>query len=366
MRWLRWLRRIVMAVLVVLLAGAGATAYLYLAIKHPYRGYSSPEVYVDIPHGVSRRTIARLLAEQGVVRSRVAFELICRRRSRQTLQAGEYHFDHPMTALEVFDTVAQGRVYFHTITVPEGLTVFDIAVLVEHAGLASRDDFLRAVDPSPILDLAPRAPSVEGFLFPATYQFPRRVPPAEIIAAMVKRFREVWASFPEPGRNPHGLSVEQIVTLASLVEREASRPEERPIIAGVFYNRLRRHIPLECDPTVVYALELANRYADLLDPADLHFNSPYNTYLHIGLPPGPIANPGEASLRAALYPARVDYLYFVADGQGGHLFSRTFAEHKRNVDRYRRALNHEAADEPPVEQSAPARVARRGRPRSQP
>ncbi len=361
------MRRLGRIPLVVLLAAAGIATYLYVALTRPYRGYSSPEVYVDIPHGASRRTIARLLAEQGVVRSRVAFELLCRRRPRQTLQAGEYRFDHPLTPREVFDTIAQGRVYFHTITVPEGWTVFDVAALVEHEGLASRDDFLRAAaDPSRISDLSPRASSVEGFLFPATYQFPRRAPPAEIIGAMVKRFREVWNSFPEPGRNPHNLSVAQIVTLASLVERETPRPEERPIVAGIFYNRLHRHIALECDPTVIYALELANRYGDLLEPADLRFDSPYNTYLHAGLPPGPIANPGEASLRAALYPAHVDYFYFVADAQGGHFFSRTFAEHKRNVTRYRHLLNQEPSDAPAAGLSAPARISRRGKPRSQP
>jgi peptidoglycan lytic transglycosylase G len=322
-------------VVVLVVTGAWAWVSLYL----PYQGFAAPGVYVDIPRGASRRAIAHLLADQGVVRSRWVFEALSRRRSRRTLQAGEYFFDHPATAFEVFDALANGRVYVRELLIPEGYSMFDIADLVAREGFTSRDDFLAAArDPAPVRDLAPNAPSLEGYLFPATYEFPRHPSGRNMVDAMVKRFRQEWAAISAQAGDPPEHTLEQTVTLASLVERETPRPEERPLVAGVFVNRLRRGVPLQCDPTVVYALESAGQYKGTLDAKDLPFDSPYNTYRHLGLPPGPIANPGEASLRAALAPAKTDYLYFVANAEGGHFFSKTLAEHNRNVARYRRRL----------------------------
>jgi UPF0755 protein len=325
-------------VLLGVAALAGAAGWVAYALLTPYQGFASPGVFVDIPRGTAVRGIARLLEEHGVVRSRVAFELLCRWRGRAP-QAGEYRFTRAMRPAEVFETLAAGRIYVQTVVVPEGLTLMEIAELFERVGLATRDSFLAAArDAAPVRDLAPEARSLEGFLFPATYDFPRRVTPQEIVAAMVRRFREVWEEFPADGRNPHGRPAFDIVTLASLIERETSVAEERPVVAGVFYNRLRRGIALQCDPTVIYALQLANRYRGTLTTHDLEFDSPYNTYRHRGLPPGPIASPGAAALRAALFPSRVDYLYFVSNTQGGHFFSTTLAEHTANVARYRRLL----------------------------
>lgn len=324
---------------IVLLGLTGAAAWLAAALALPYQAFPQRGVFVEVPRGASRRTIARRLAEKGVVRSRIAFEALCRWRPRRTLQAGEYFFDRPATSLEVFEKLAAGRVYVQTVAVPEGLTMFEIAELLEREGLASREAILEAVrDPAPIRDLAPGAHSLEGFLFPATYEFSRHVTAQEIVSAMARRFREAWQSLPEAERSRNGLPVEAEVTLASLVERETSVAAERPIIAGVFYNRLRRGRALQCDPTVIYALELAGKYRGALRSRDLAFDSPYNTYRYPGLPPGPIANPGEASLRAAVNPAPVDYLYFVANAQGGHFFSKTLDEHTRNVARYRGLL----------------------------
>ncbi len=336
------MRRVLVIILLVLVL---VIAWFVYALYVPYRGFPREGVYVDIPRGASARVIARLLAENGVVRSRIAFQALCRWRWRRTLQAGEYFFDRPVNAFDVFQTLAEGRVYYVTLIVPEGANKFDIATVVERAGLASRRAFLEAVnDPTPIHDLAPNARSLEGFLFPATYPFPRRVTPQEIAEAMTRRFRETWQSLPGANGERNGLFVEAAVTLASLVERETSVPEERSLIAAVFSNRLRLGRALQCDPTVIYALELADKYNGSLDSGDLNFRSPYNTYLHPGLPPGPIANPSEASLRAALHPAPVDYLYFVANTQRGHFFSRTLKEHNQNVARYRRLLaqNHPA------------------------
>ena len=330
------MRRLLLFALLLLILAAG---FMYVALYQPYRGFPSGGVYVDIPHGASQRTIARMLAENGVVRSRVAFEALCRSRKRRTLEAGEYFFDHPVTSLEVFDALANGRVYVKELVVPEGFTMFDIADLAASEGFLSRGEFLAtARDPSPIRDLAPDAPSLEGFLFPATYEFPRHMTGKDMAAAMVKRFRQVWAALPPTQTPATHHSVQEVVTLASLVERETPRPEERPHVAGVFANRLRIGQPLQCDPTVAYALTLVGKYTGKLDGEDLRFASPYNTYHNRGLPPGPIANPGEASLRAAIDPSHTDDLYFVANTEGGHFFSETLEEHNQNVARYRRLL----------------------------
>lgn len=329
------LRALSILVLVAVLLTGWVAVSLYL----PYRHFPSQGVFVDIPHGASRRTVARLLANQGVVRSRWAFEGLSRWRSRRTLQAGEYYFDHPVTGMEVFDTIANGRVYVRELVIPEGLSMFDIADLVQREEFTTRDDFLAAAGNTALIrDLAPDAPSLEGFLFPATYEFPRHPTGEQMVTAMVAHFRQEWATISAAQPNVSGLAIEQVVTLASLVERETPKAEERPMVAGVFVNRLNRHVPLQCDPTVVYALELAGRYDGKLKAASLPFESPYNTYRHSGLPPGPIANPGGASLEAALDPPRTDYLYFVANTEGGHFFSRTLAEHNHNVALYRQRL----------------------------
>ena len=212
---------------------------------------------MDIPRRSSQRTISRLLAENGVVRSRVAFELLCRLRKRRTMEAGEYFFDRPVTALAVYDAIANGRVFVKEFVIPEGFTMFDIADLAAQEGFLSRDEFLVAArDPSPIRDIAPGAPSLEGFLFPATYEFPRHMTGKDMTGAMVKKFRQEWLTLPITGAPPNQ-SIQDTVTLASLVERETPRPEERPHVAGVFENRLRIGQPLQCDPTVAYALTLA-------------------------------------------------------------------------------------------------------------
>jgi UPF0755 protein len=343
------MRRAFLYLLILLILAAG---YFYLALYQPYQGFASDGVYLDIPRGASQRTISRLLAENGVVRSRMAFEFLCRHRGRRTLQAGEYFFDRPVTAFAVYDAIANGRVFVKEFVIPEGFTMFDIADLAASEGFLSRDEFLVAArDPSPIRDLAPDAPSLEGFLFPATYEFPRHMTGKDMTAAMVKKFKQEWLTLPTEGATPHQ-SVQAIVTLASLVERETPRPEERPHVAGVFENRLRTGQPLQCDPTVAYALTLVGAYSGKLDGGDLLFSSPYNTYRNRGLPPGPIANPGEAALRAALNPPPTDDLYFVANTEGGHFFSRTLEEHNSNVARYRHLLeesrNPSAGGAPPA------------------
>jgi UPF0755 protein len=342
------MRRAFLFLLIVMMLGAG---YFYLALYQPYQGFAGDGAYVDIPRGASQRTIARLLAENGVVRSRIAFEFFCRLRNGRNMEAGEYFFDRPVTAFAVYDAIANGRVFVKEFVIPEGFTMFDIADLAASEGFLTRAEFLAAArDPSTIRDIAGSAPSLEGFLFPATYEFPRHMTGKDMTAAMVKKFRQEWLTLPTEGAPLHQ-TIQDTVTLASLVERETPRPEERPHVAGVFENRLRIGQPLQCDPTVAYALTLAGAYTGKLDGGDLRFSSPYNTYQNRGLPPGPIANPGEAALRAALDPPPTDDLYFVANTEGGHFFSKTLEEHNRNVARYRQLLeqsqNPSAVNAPP-------------------
>lgn len=342
---------VAIVVLVAVVAAASAGIWLRKQWRNPYEGYSGKTAVVDVQRGMTTREIAWQFERAGVVRSALAFEIWSRLHSQEKLEAGEYRFDHPMTPPQVFAMVARGQVWVTTLTVPEGWTMFDIADAVQREGLASRGAFLRAArDPSLIRNFAPHAPSLEGFLFPATYEFPHRTTAKAITDEMVWRFRQAWANLTRNDPAPSNLTPEQVVTLASLVQEETPKPEERPVIAGVFLNRLRIGYPLECDPSVIYALKLAGLYNGQLHASEMDIQSPYNTYLHYGLPPGPIGNPGMPSLRAVLHPAQTDYLYFVADGRGGHVFSRTLAQQQRNVARYRRLIAAEKAEENPVQQ----------------
>jgi len=335
------MRRLGLLALLVIAAMGAFAGWLDSQISRPYRGKRPEKVFVDIPHGTSRWGVSGILARNDVIRNRLAFDMFTLWHFRRPLQAGEYLFDQPLNSKEVFWKISGGKIFFHIVTVPEGWTMYDIAGELSRQGICTQDEFLVvARDPALIADLAPDARSLEGFLFPSTYEFTRHTTCEQIAKRMVQDFRAVWESIVPPGSEkfPEGLTLQQIVTLASLVERETPRPEERPLVAGVFYNRLRRGLRLQCDPTVQYALELDGHVTRNLSSRDLRVDSPYNTYSHRGLPPGPIANPGEASLRAAISPAQTDYMYFVANEKGGHFFSKTLEEHNRNVARYRRLL----------------------------
>jgi UPF0755 protein len=276
------------------------------------------------------------LEAAGVVRSRYIFDLV-RWVKRGTLKAGEYRFDHPAPVTEVYARIMRGDVFTRTVVVPEGATLFDIAARLEQAGFGNRQSFLdgAAKQVGLVADLDPGAKSLEGYLFPDTYHLPRKFGPAQICAAMVRRFRAVAGQVGLKG------NVHRVVTMASLVERETAVDAERPLVAGVFENRLAKQMPLMTDPAVIYGLEVKGRWQGVIYRSDLKFDTPYNTYLHAGLPPGPISNPGVKSLRAAKEPARTNYLYFVAAGanpQGRSLFASTEEEHERNVAGYRHAV----------------------------
>lgn len=315
--------------IVLLLAVAGLVGYRYFGA---YRGFREP-VFVDIGHGMSSRDIAAELARQGVVRADWIFLAVRALRPRAKLQAGEYRFAGPQTPWQVFEKIRRGEIFYQDLIVPEGSNIFDIASLVDSLGGVKADDFLRAAaDPAGIRDLDPAAPSLEGYLFPSTYRVTRHTTAAQLCHMMTAEFRRRWRALA-------GSDVHRTTTLASLVEKETGSPGERPLVASVFENRLERNIPLQCDPSTMYAALLENRYRGTIYKSDLASRNPYNTYTHAGLPPGPIANPGIASLTAALHPAATDYLYFVAQpsAPGSHHFSATLAEHEKAVANFRGA-----------------------------
>jgi UPF0755 protein len=329
-------KKFLLAVFLILSLAAGAAAWLVFTPYGP-----QAETFVDLAPGSSTLQIGRKLQEAGVLRSQFEFDLL-RACLRGTLKAGEYRFDHPTPAFEVYERIARGDVYTVALVVPEGANIFDIAARVEQTGLGTRADFLSAAvkQASLVADLDPQAKSLEGYLFPDTYRFPRNAGAAQIAAAMVRRFRVVAAQLGVQ-KNVH-----QLVTIASLVEKETAVDSERPLVASVFDNRLQKSMPLETDPSVIYGLELAGMWRGTIYRSDLSRDTAYNTYLHSGLPPGPVANPGISALHAALYPASSNYLYFVAaggDAQGHSLFSTTLDEQNRNVASYRREMKKAGA-----------------------
>ena len=317
----------------VLLAVLAVGAWIFVTLERPFRGYDAPEQFVEIPAGAGSGSMARRLEEAGVVRSATAFRAaVWLRGSSRRLQAGEYRFDQPMTTAQVVDKIARGDVYVRAITFREGLTNREMAALFESGSFGAAADFLTAArNVKLVTDFDPAARDLEGYLFPDTYTLQRKTTAAQLVERMVSRFRKTLTPEMREEAGARGLSVRQLVTLASLVEKETGKAEERPIVAGVYTNRLRIRMPLQCDPTVIYAMMLAGRYEGNIRREDLQMDSPYNTYRYPGLPPGPIAAPGEASLRAAAAPADVPYLYFVSRNDGSHVFATTLDEHNRNV-----------------------------------
>jgi UPF0755 protein len=315
---------------VFLVLGIIAAGLAGFFVYMPY-GPSS-ETFVDIAPGTGTVAIAQELQKAGVVRSALAFEAV-REIKGGSLKAGEYRFDHPASVTEVYARMQRGDVFTITLVVPEGYNIFDVADAVQAAGLGKREDFLKAEMQHAELVRAwsPQAQSVEGFLFPDTYKFGRHTTAVQILTAMVRRFGVVAGKL-----GMSGSDVERIVVMASLVEREVHLDAERPVVAGVFANRLALGMPLQTDPSVQYASLLRGTWTGVVHQSELQSDSAYNTYTHAGLPPGPICNPGVAALKAALHPAKTDYLYFVADANGATKFSTTIVEHNGQVAEYRK------------------------------
>lgn len=290
--------------------------------------------FVMLRPGYSTRRIAAELKSAGVIRNPLAFVLWHRIHRKQSLKAGEYLFDKAANPLQIHDRLVRGDIYVHTVVIPEGYTMFDIAQAIEDAGLGSSQQFIQVArsEVGLISDLSPDAKSLEGYLFPNTYEFTRTQSMKDMAGAMVKQFRLVALQI---GLT---LDVQKTVNMASIIEKETAVPEERPVVASVYYNRLGRNIALQADPSVIYAELLEGSYGGALHHADMRFESGYNTYTHTGLPPGPIGNPGRNSLEAAMHPAKTDYYYFVSDGNGHHRFSRNLEEHNQNVAHLRQVV----------------------------
>ncbi len=292
------------------------------------------QTFVLLRPGYSTRKIAAELKAAGVIQSERAFLIWHHFHRGRSIKAGEYLFEKTATLEQVHTRLARGDIFVHTVVIPEGYTMFDIAQAIEQAGLGSQEEFLKVVqsDLELVQDIAPEAKSLEGYLFPDTYEFTRTQSMREIAAAMVHHFRQV--------ANTIGLNtdVQQTVIMASIVEKETAVADERPMVASVYYNRLTKRMALDADPSIIYAELLSGTYQGALHHADMAVNSPYNTYRYAGLPPGPIGNPGRSSLEAALHPAESDYLYFVSDGNGHHRFARSLVEHNKNVVAFRKAM----------------------------
>ena len=310
--------------------------YLYIRMGDPYKGYGTPDTFVEIPPGASAADIRSRLVDAGIVRDEYVFRFaLWWSGEARNLQAGEYHFDQPLSALAVLQKIGRGEVYARRITFPEGLTIAEMAKIYESRGFGPARSFIDAAhDPTPIKSLDPAAPDLEGYLFPETYALPRGVPASRLVGMMVARFLATYTEQMREETTAQGMTPRQVVALASLVEKETAKAEERPMVAAVYRNRLKIGMPMQADPTVVYALMKAGRYDGNIRKDDLSLDSPYNTYKYPGLPPGPIASPGRASLEAALAPADVPYLYFVSRNDGSHVFAETLAQHNANVHEY--------------------------------
>lgn len=325
-----------------------AFAMYLVSLYQPVEVGSQRRTVISIPSGASTSQIGAILQRTGLIKHQGVFRLLARVRNADgRLKAGEYELSPGLSVEEILRKLERGEVATRAFTIPEGLTVEEIAAILAARGFGDRDAILRTMDdPALTRELlaeaglaaaaaALTAPGIlhplEGYLFPDTYRVAPDTPPRDLIAMMLKRFRKAYTPAMAERARAQGLSLHQVVTLASIVEEEAAAPRERPLIAGVYWNRLKDGMKLDADPTVRYAL---GKRTEPLLLADLDVSSPYNTYRRIGLPPGPIAAPGLASLLAALYPAEVPHLYFVARQDGTHAFSRTLAEHLKNVRRY--------------------------------
>jgi UPF0755 protein len=325
-------------ILLILVATAAAGWWLYTGVNRPFKGYDAPETFVEIPQGTGSVAIAKRLADAGVVKDVNSFRLALWITGKgRSLQAGEYRFERPLSAREVADKIARGDVYVRPITFPEGLTIKQMAALYESKGFGSAKEFAAAARNAALVSaIDPDARDLEGYLFPDTYKLPRRATAEQLVGRMVESFMRVLTPELMDAAEARHLTVRQFVTLASIVEKETGSKDERPLVAAVYANRLRIGMALQCDPTVIYALDRLGRYDGNLTRDDLQFDSRYNTYRYPGLPPGPIAAPGRASLEATARPAAADYLYFVSRNDGSHAFASTLDEHNRNVEKYQR------------------------------
>ena len=339
--------RLLLRVLLLAAVLLGLRLAWVLETQAPLRAPGEPAVSLMVPTGASVESIGRQLHELGLVRHPLLFRaLVSLRGLGGTLKAGEYQLEGPLSLEQIADLIARGEVVRHEVTFPEGKVIEEMADIAEARGIPAVEFLAAARDPALVRDLDPLAPDLEGYLFPDTYDLPSGTNRgAVLVQRMVQRFRGVVEPL-QADLAAQGLSLREVITLASVVERETARPDERPRIAAVFRNRLDKKMPLQTDPTVIYALRKAGRWDGNIRKKDLDIESPYNTYRRPGLPPGPIASPGRESILAALHPAAARDLYFVSRNDGSHQFSETLTEHERAVDRYQRSRGPRSRNAP--------------------
>lgn len=318
---------------VILLFSTWFSLEFYLPPKNPTK-----RVFFDIYKGKKAESIAQNLKESGIIRKKwpflLGYKLFFYHKS---LKAGEYEFLLPASSKDVLRTIIEGKVYLHPLTIPEGLTTEEIAQHLESLHFVNEQEFLEAsLEIAEISAWDKKASTLEGYLYPETYRFPKATPAKKIVEAMVSQFKKSFSAEMQARARELGMSIREVVILASLIEKETSIPEEKGLVSAVFHNRLKKGMKLDCDPTIIYALKKDGQFSGRLRSKDLKLDSPYNTYLYPGLPPGPICNPGQESIQAALYPAEEGYLYFVSKNDGSHHFSRTLKEHLRAVKKYQK------------------------------
>lgn len=321
-----------------MIATAAAAAWLYLEITAPYPRAFSDDIFVKIPRGAHTGRIADLLVESGIIRNRIPLIVYLRWTGNTgRIKAGEYRFTEPASPRQITQRLVRGDVFFIAVTVPEGLTAMETIDLLAQKGFSDRETLKTALRKTEwISDMAPDALNLEGYLFPETYHFDRKAGADLILQTMVDQFRKEFQKVLSETPLPAGWNASRIVTLASMIEKEVQKSEERSTVSSVFHNRLERRMPLACDATIIYALKLNGTWNGNIRKSDLAIDSPYNTYKNVGLPPGPIANPGAASLYAALNPSDTEYLYYVSRNDGTHVFSKNYRDHQRAVNQYQR------------------------------
>jgi UPF0755 protein len=316
-----------------LCAGLGTYIELSTYAETPAQPHNPKEVVVTVPQGQSLKSTAEMLSEKRIITDPFKLALIARFKGYdKQLKAGEYMLSAAMTPAQIMDIMVKGEVKLHKLTVPEGYNIEQISALVDKAGFATKDAFSRAAtDAATAQQMGLEAGTLEGYLFPDTYYFPKEVSLKKIISTMVRRFRSIFTPEWKDRADSFGFTVHQIVTLASIIEKETGAAFERPLISSVFHNRLKKKMRLESDPTVIYGIKDFNGN---LTRKHLRTPTPYNTYKIKGLPVGPIANPGRASLEAALFPEKTNYIYFVSKKDSTHYFSTNLKEHNRAVRKY--------------------------------
>jgi UPF0755 protein len=312
-----------------------AAALSNLVLTNPFSGFNEKGKFVYIEPGRNLTQISQRLYDEEIISNKWFFKAIITLSGKANrIMAGEYYFHRGSSLLTTYNKLIKGEVYLHKLLIPEGADLMDIAEIFQENSICSKDEFfILASNVEQITDIAPTPKDLEGFLFPDTYYYARGAKASDIFRKMTEKFYEVFNSLIINSNSEHNL---EIIILASLIEKETSIPEEKPLIASVFLNRLKKNIPLQCDPTIIYALKSENNYDGNLKRIHLKLNSPYNTYIHPGLPPGPICNPGVQSIQAALNPLKTDYLYFVSKNDGAHYFSRSLREHNQAVAKYQK------------------------------